>query len=120
MRDGGNKAWNMSSNHLDIQILFLRAITLCSSKAAMVGRYRNMNENVKSYLEMCREPTPEPVPDNQRTDDNFVVLGSYGHIKETQSSIERKIRENGGTILNNRHREPKQVEFYKSPILSST
>ena len=106
MRDGGNDAWNMSSNYLDIQFSFRRAITLCSSKAAMLRRYRHVNENFKSYLEICREPIPEPVLDNQRTDDifrciNFVVLGSYGHIKETQSSIEKKIRENGGTILNN-------------------
>ena len=84
MRDGGNKAWNMSSNHLDIQVLFLRAITLCSSKAAMLGRYRNMNENVKWYLEMGREPTPEPVLDNQRTDDNCCSGVLWPHKRNTK------------------------------------
>ena len=123
MRDGGNDAWNMSSTYLELEFLFLPAITLCSSKAAMLRRYRHMKENVKSYLEICREPIPEPVVDIQRTDYvssciNFVVLGTYGHIKETQSSIERNTRENGGRILNNT--EPRQVEFFKSPSLCST
>ena len=30
---------------------------------------------------------------------DFIVLGSYGHFQETQGSIEKKITENGGTVL---------------------
>ena len=107
MRDGGNDAWNMSSNFLDIQFSFLRAVDFCSSKADLLRRYRLSNEDdVKSYLEICREPIIEPVLDFHRTAENFrcmtfIVLGTYGNIRQTQASIKKTITEHGGTVLNN-------------------
>ena len=110
MRDGGYDARNMSSNYLDIQFSFLRAIKLCQSKVAMLRMYGHplADEDVKSYHAICQEPIPEPKLGLQRTEDifkgiNFIVLGNYAQFKEfrTQGSIEEKITENGGTILNN-------------------
>ena len=95
MRDGGNDAWNMSSNFLDIQFSFLRAVDFCSSKADLLRRYRLSNEDdVKSYLEICREPTIEPVLDFHRTAEifrcmTFIVFGTYGNIRQTQASIKK-------------------------------
>ena len=84
----------------------MRAINFCESKAAVLRLYRDPNEKVKSYLDICQEPIPEPVLDVVRTEDifrcmNFIVLGNYGtkQFKETQDSIEKKITENGGTVL---------------------
>ena len=32
---------------------------------------------------------------------HFVILGTYGHLKETQASLEKKIAENGGNVVSN-------------------
>ena len=96
MRDGGNDAWNMSSNFLDIHFSFLRAVDFCSSKANLLRRYRLSNEDVvKSYLEICREPIIEPVLDFNRTAEifrcmTFIVLGTYGNIRQTQALVSKK------------------------------
>ena len=60
----------------------------------------------KTYLEICREPIPEPELDYLRTEDmfrgiHFVILGTYDHLRETQSSLEKKITENGGNVFSN-------------------
>ena len=109
MRDGGNDAWNMSSSYLDIQFSFYRAIDLCSSKSSTLESYRKLygkTDVTKTYLEICCEPIPEPELDYLRTEDmfrgmHFVILGTYGHLKETQASLEKKITENGGNVVSN-------------------
>jgi len=57
----------------------------------MLRLYRDPDEKVKSYLDICQEPIPEPALDVERTEEifrciNFIVLGCYGHFKETQGS----------------------------------
>ena len=94
MRDGGNDAWNMSSSYLDIQFFFYRAIDLCTSKSATLESYRKLYGKTKTYLEICREPFPEPELDYLRAQDmfrgmHFVILGKYGHLKETQASLDQ-------------------------------
>ena len=72
----------------------------------MLRLYRDPDEKVKSYLDICQEPIPEPVLDVVRTEDifrcmNFIVLGIYNtkKLNETQQNIEKQITENGGTVL---------------------
>ena len=106
MRDDGNDAWNMSSSYLDIQFSFYRAIDICTSKSATLESYRKLYGKTKTYLEICREPIPELELDYLRIEDmfrgmHFVILGTRGHLKETQSSLEKKITENGGNVVSN-------------------
>ena len=102
MRDGSNDACNMSYSYIDVQFSFYRAIDLCSSKSATLESYRKFYG--KSNLEICREPIPEPELDYLRIEDlfrgmHFVLLETYGHLKETQASLEKKITENGGNVV---------------------
>ena len=65
--------------------------------------YRN---EVKSYLQICTESIDVPSLDIGRTNDifkgmNFVILGTYGHMKDTQGSLGMIILKNSGTVLNN-------------------
>ena len=104
MRDGGNGAWNMSSNYLDIRFSFFRAIDLSSSKSKLLQQCPD--RIAKTYLQICQESIDVPSLDIGRTSDifrcmNFVVLGTYGDLKETQGSLERKILENAGIVLSN-------------------
>ena len=106
MRDGGNDAWNISSSYLDIQFSFYRAIDLCTSKSGTLEPYRKLYGKIKTYLEICREPIPEPELDYLRTEDmftgmHFVILGTHGHLKEIQASLETKITENRGNVVSN-------------------
>ena len=103
MRDGGNDAWNMSSNNLDIRFFF-RAIDLLSSKSKLLQQCPD--QMAKTYLQICQESIDVPSLDIGRTSDifrcmNFVVLGTFGHLKETQGSLGRKILENAGIVLSN-------------------
>ena len=93
IRDGGNDAWNMSSGYLDIQFSpYVQLIHVHQS-------YRKLYGNTivtKAYLEICREPIPEPEIDYLRIEDmfrgmHFVFLGTCGHLKETRASHEKKI-----------------------------
>ena len=106
MRDGGNDAWNMSSGYLDIHFSFYRAIDLCTSKLATLESYRKLYGKTKTYLEIGREPIQEPELVYLGTEDMFrgihiVILGTYGHLKETQASLEKKITEKGGNVVSN-------------------
>ena len=97
MRDGGNDAWNMSSSYPDIRFSFYRVILPCSSMSSTLEFYRKLyrkTDVTKRYLEICREPIPEPELDYLRTEDmfrgmHFVILGAYAHLKETQASLEK-------------------------------
>ena len=65
-----------------------------------------MYGKTKTYLEICREPIPEPALDYLRTEDmfrgmHFVILVLYGHLKETQATLENKITEKGGNFASN-------------------
>ena len=104
MRDGCNDAWSMSSKNLDIRFSFFRAIDLSSSKSKLLQQCPD--QITKTYLQICQESIDEPSLDIGRTSDffrciHFVVLGTYGHLKETQGSLERKILENVGIVLSN-------------------
>ena len=102
MRDGGNDAWNMSSNYLDIRFSFFRAIDLSSSKSKLLQQCPD--QLAKTYLQICQESIDVPSLDIGRTGDifrcmNFVVLGTYRYLEETQGSLERMILENSGIVL---------------------
>ena len=104
MRDGGNDAWNTSSNYRDIRFSFFRAIDLSSSKSKLLQQCPD--QIAKTYLQICQESVDVPSLDIKRTSDifrcmNFVVLGTNGHLKQTQGSLERKILENAGIVLSN-------------------
>ena len=104
MRDGCNDAWNMSSKYLDIRFSLFRAIDLSSSKSKLLQQCPD--QITKTYLQICQESIDEPSLDIGRTSDifrciHFVVLGTYGHLKETQGSLERNILKNVGIVLSN-------------------
>ena len=104
MRDGGNDAWNMSSNYLDIRFSFFRAFDLSSSKSKLLQQCPD--QIAKTYLQICQESIDVSSLDIGKTSDifrcmNFVVLGTYGHLNETQGSLERKILENAVIVLSN-------------------
>ena len=106
-KDYNSKTERWPKRRMGRKFSFLRAVDFCSSKADLLRRYRLSNEDdVKSYPKIRREPILEPVLDIHRTVDNFrclnfIVLGTYGNIRQTQTSIEKTITANGGTVLNN-------------------
>ena len=75
-------------------------------KVAKVESYRKLYGKTETYLEICRVPIPESKLDYLGTEDkfrgmHFVSLGTYGHLKETQASFEKKTTEKGGNVFSN-------------------
>ena len=68
-RDGGNDAWNMSSNYLDIRFSFFRAIDLSSSKSKLLQQCPD--QIAKTYLQICQESIDVPSLDVGRTSNIF-------------------------------------------------
>ena len=82
--------------------MFFKVLKTLESYRKLYGK----TDLTKTYLEISLEPITEPELDYLRTKDmfrgmHFVILGTYGHLKETQSSLEKKITENGGNVVSN-------------------
>ena len=89
-----------------LELLRQRELTDLQSCKDLYETYYQSTICLFGYLQICQESIDVPSLDIGRTSDIFrcmifVVLGPYGHLKETQGSLERKILENAGIVLSN-------------------